>query len=372
MRRSRTFWAGSWAVFCTGSFLALSHCGGLEPVPPRFAVPTPAGGPDWFHCSGASRTPVAASTGIASPLAFDADLESWADRTGSFARAHPIHGKFVPAKDVDPHWDPSQLALFSDRGARRKNSLVPIGGTYWKDTPYPVANDPDAVWVSSAFVDVPGGLPRDEGDAATGAMAKVFDITTDYLRMSLGGDRDPDVGVELLVAPRSGRDLSGCEEQSHKALGRRPPGGHGYADYLPVFVRRGMNREDLEPIDLPMNDPRCPLKGLRAVLRVFDLSPTAHVNVGSIEPANVPLGESAARMPTPVWGFADFDTHRRRTWGSAAFRESTLSGARRGAAWPTTSGTRRRSSRTSRATFRLATTRTCSSARITAAMRLRR
>src|SRR5882672_2329968 len=135
MRRSRAFWAGSWAAFCSiGCIAVCLQCGGLEPLPPRYAVPTPDGGDDWFHCSGSAKTAHDAGGANVTPLAFDADLKGWSDRTGVFEKAQPIQGAFVRARDVDPHWSEAQLKLLSKTALRRKSSLVPIGGSYWKNT----------------------------------------------------------------------------------------------------------------------------------------------------------------------------------------------------------------------------------------------
>ncbi len=263
----------------------------VEPVPPRYPVPSPPGDPFPWRC----RALPGAVTAPPSPFDLDETLSNWPHRHGVFDAARPITAKSIPAKDVRARWTKAQSEEIPNRQRAGGGALVALGGSYWQRTKYPIAA---SAWVSSGY-ERGLGPARDELE---GSMWRELTIEGDTLRVSVGGDDDPSVGVELLVETNDPSELAGCN-----APASARPAIEGHERYVPVFVVRGRN-EAIEARDLPMNGPRCALKGRRAVLRVFDFSKTAHVNVGRID-----WGDSASRAAIhdhpAVWGVADFHTH---------------------------------------------------------------
>ena len=102
-------------------------------------------------------------------------------------------------------------------------------------------------------------LPDRETDDLVGALSSVpFGLTGSYLRMYVGGDSDPGVGVELLVKPVPGRDLSACDAAPR---GQRLPAG-----FVVARVHRGSkgplasDREQLEAFEIPLDAPGCDVR----------------------------------------------------------------------------------------------------------------
>jgi hypothetical protein len=312
-----------WIAASTGLAIAGPNCG-IEALPPHFAVPAPRGEPGGFHCEAPRAT---APAEVSAPAPFDDAMAAWPDRTGVFRDAHPIAQAAIRAQDAVVERSPQQVALLSAGASQRAASLVPIGGDYWVDTPYPIGPRASSPWVSSAFgADATGALPHRAGDDATGEMSSApFVLAADYLRLYVGGDPDDRVGVELVVRVPADRDVSRCAPP-----GRAPSGGalRAAAGFVAARVRpvrkdklgasptpgaapapsAQPDREELVPFEVALNETGCDLRGLTATLRVFDEARSAHVNVGRFALSSQPL-TGAEKDATPLWGFADFHTH---------------------------------------------------------------
>lgn len=305
MSRMRIRAAGALLLVIAAGFGA-HGCGGLQPLACEAPLATPPGAAVGFRCA-----PIPENVDPVPPsvLSFDPELRNWPDRDGAFARGQPLRGRGVLARDVHPRWTDDQIDTFP--GGKHARDLVPLGGDYWSDTEYPVVMDADRYWVSSAFSAPAEGAspPENRGEGPTGSMWKAFVIDTKYIRVSVGGDDDDDVGVELLVDATPDRNLSACEGSKAGHIIRRSPRVARFERYVPVQVWRGHGQEAVEVSELQTDRPNCDVKGLKAVLRIFDESPTHHVNVGAIEPADVPLDRSSRPASAPVWGFADYHTH---------------------------------------------------------------
>src|SRR5438309_11495781 len=117
---------------CTGMALVCSMCGVQKP-PPHFPIPEPAG-ITAYRCRPAD---VAPKPVIATPVPFDAALTAWPTRTGVFAQSPPIDEPRVRAQDVTLAPSAAQRKLMSASAQGRATSVVPIGGDFWRDTPYP-------------------------------------------------------------------------------------------------------------------------------------------------------------------------------------------------------------------------------------------
>jgi microsomal dipeptidase-like Zn-dependent dipeptidase len=286
------------AVGVVGVLLVSGGGCGLEKLPPHYPMPQAPGHDVAFQCQSDAPPPARP------PSIFDWDdaLADWpnANREGVFADALPIRNPSVHARDVVARWSRPQSDEFPTSDPVRRASLVPIGGDYWWHTSYPVAT---GRWMSSGFVQKPGDLFPTPVRNRTGTMWKAFTIDGDQLRVAVGGDDDPAVGIELLVEPKDGEDLSKCDTKAPQPRAVDRPAVKGRETYTSVYVRRGRGGEAVVSYDLPTNTAACPLKGRSAVLRVFDLAAEPHVNVGDIE-----VSPGAAR-PTPVWGVGDFHTH---------------------------------------------------------------
>jgi len=231
-------------------------------------------------------------------------------RTGAFNEGQPLTSADVPASTVVPHWSPSQESLLRKLGTatgERRTNLVPLGGDYWKKTKYPIAPAGTQAWLSTAFaeteVSVDGTTRREivnRGNDAFGDAWLELALNQPFLRISVGGDADPRVGVELLV--RSA-DAANCRH----ATPSNNQGPRGF-DHV-VRQWRGSNQDALETQELAVYDPECPLENVTAVLHAFDHSTQGHVNVGEIALTSVALDSARAKNRTPLWGFADFHTH---------------------------------------------------------------
>jgi microsomal dipeptidase-like Zn-dependent dipeptidase len=297
------------AVFSLSAVVVLGFQGcGIEQLAPHHAVPSPPGQPVPFRClpslpgAAAAAAPAqpaggGSSVGAASSPLLDDDLSNW-QRDGVFKTQRVLRGALL-AKDVRSWSDRDKKRIREVTGAVGER-LVPLGGDYWRDTTYRIARGERTPWVSSAYA--PGADSTSLMDAATGSMWRSLPLNGDVLRISVGGGTDPRVGVELLVETK-GDDLTKCDDRPPEAPTARPPVPEtdGFAS---VFVRRGLGGDVLVPYDLPLGG-KCVLRGRRAVLRIFDFSPTSHVNVGDIE-----LGADRGGDRRPhVWGFADLHTH---------------------------------------------------------------
>jgi microsomal dipeptidase-like Zn-dependent dipeptidase len=299
----------AWAFWCAGAWLLCANCDGKQPLPPRFPLPSPSAQVDLtLHCHDAP-SPRAPSALL--PVPFDAAMSHWPDRTGAFQGSQPMAAASVRAQDVALHPSEAQRGLLSNSASRRVSSVVPIGGDYWADTPYPIGPTASAPWVSSGFhLQSPRALPDREPDALVGELTSApFELGADYLRAYIGGDRDPGVGVELLVKPQAGKDLSGCD----KAGVQGEPSSRA-AGFVLARVLRGTkaaldpDREQLEAVEVSLGAPQCDLRGLTAILRVVDHSGSAHVSVGTFALTDAPLTDPE-KDATPLWGLADLHTH---------------------------------------------------------------
>lgn len=234
----------------------------------------------------------------------------WPVRSGAFAAGPPIATPAIRAQDVILRLGPKQEELLSASAKKRATTIVPIGGDYWVDTPYPVGPPSSAPWVSSAFkASLTGPLPEREGEDLVGMMSSVpFVLDGAFLRMFLGGDDDPAVGVELFVKPAAARDLSTCDRPSPQS-----PRWTGPPEFVLARTRRRAHsdlpeRDGLDRVEVPLGTHGCDVRGLTAILRVFDQSRSAHINVGTFGLADAPLTD-AEKQGCPVWGLADYHTH---------------------------------------------------------------
>jgi microsomal dipeptidase-like Zn-dependent dipeptidase len=311
----------AWAGLCLcGSLAASVNCVLQQQLPPHYPVPSPPGKPLGFHCSSVS---TAVSQGDTNALAFDPSLGSWRRSGDAFGEGQPLTQGSVAAVDVDARWEGEQRSLLSEKAKGRSNALVPIGGDYWQATPFPVVPAAYPTWVSSGFKMVAGrALPARAKNEAAGWIARDFEVNRRYLRFYLGGDAVPGVGVEVLV--KGPLEANSCSKQLTDAAtelnnvakdGQRlsPPDGSYVSLYLRHPVRRDVggesSRDDTVPIELDLQADGCVLSNRHAMVRIFDLSQNAHVNVGHIELTNVALSQDETVANTPVWGLADYHTH---------------------------------------------------------------
>ena len=371
MLASRTTRTTIWPLGCLAVVLIVSSdCGGLEPLPPHFPIPSPVGlSSVAFHCGATAVQPSAVTT----PVAFDPDLKNWPEHTGAFAAGQPIAEPSIRAQDVVLHLAAGQRRLLPIRAAGHASSLVPIGGDYWNDTPYPIGTASNAPWVSSAFK-AGASLPDRQTDDLVGVMSSApFALTENYLRMYVGGDSDPGVGVELLVKPLAGKKLSACDAPPVAPQGPKPklPAG-----FVVARVRRSSkgplasDREPLEALEIPLDAAGCDVRGLTGVLRIFDASHSAHINVGTFALADSPLTD-AEKDAVPLWGLADYHAHPTDYLSFGGLQGIHTIGERPAGACASTSAIRRWCAGTSRATSPSATTR-ASRSTVTTAGRPRR
>ncbi|AKU99177.1 Sphingolipid ceramide N-deacylase [Labilithrix luteola] len=275
---------------------ALTTDCGMQQLPPHHPIPVPSGEPIAFTCG--TDPPSAKSNASL----VTGDLAAWHREGEAFANGQPIHRHAVLAKDARAFWNPRQRGTFpyALKSSPKPDPYtpVPIGGSYWWGTDYPVVGR-ETLWVSSRFAEAPGvaSFPSARGEAPMGAISITFPITTRALRVQVGGDDDPNVGLALLVEG----DVAGCAKDPP------PPALIDPAGFTTLFVRRGRGKESVEAYELPLEGQGCALQGRRAMVRIFDQSKTAHVNVGAIEPTDLPTNAPLAR--TPVWGYADLHTH---------------------------------------------------------------
>ncbi len=290
-------------LVCIGMALVCSMCGVQKP-PPHFPIPEPPG-ITAYHCSPAE---VPARAVIASPAPFDATLKSWT-RTGAFAQGQPIDVPNVRAQDVKIAPSPEQRKLMSSTASGKATSLVPIGGDYWRDTPYPIGPAASAPWVSSAFKSgAPHALPSRGGEDLTGTMtSEPFTLTNAYLRVYVGG-ADKGVGVQLLVKALPKKLACGDASKTAEDVGPKPPADFTVLRTVHRSSESEAESERLEAVEIQLDAPECDVRKLTAIVRVFDESPTGHINVGAIGMADAKLTD-AERDATPLWGLADYHTH---------------------------------------------------------------
>ncbi len=251
-------------------------------------------------------------------LVFDSELKNWSHEGEAFAKEQPINVPDVPAQTIRPRWTNGQRRALQAAGSKAAPLLVPIGGDYWRKTNYPIVPEASGPWVSSAYAQ---GSPNDDhhnkdnpydrGDRPKGNLWKKFVIDKNYLRVAVGGDNHPDVGVELLIEPPPEGNLPNCGEPPiGPSVLKAPLPVWDFKSYVPVHVWRGANQESVQVTEFPSpNMSRCQIRGLRALIRIFDLSERHHINVGRIEATDTPLDPSLDVTRAPIWGFADFHTH---------------------------------------------------------------
>ena len=305
--------------------LVSSNCGALAPIPPHFPVPSPA---TTVPVVGLRCTPPPSLTGASAAAAprslikvvpFDPVWSSWPDRTGAFHDASPIVGiasAAIRAQDATPRWTEDQQHLMSKAEADAAPSPVRVGGDYWRDTRFSIGTADSAFWASSGFKSGAAAdpLPQRTTDAATGTLtSSPFPLSGPYLRLYVGGDvdQDPAVGVELHGRPRAGTDLAGCPPPPDASRLGAPPKGFSlvYARVGDPRTPKAPEREHMRALEVPLAAPRCDLRGLDAVVRVVDASPSGHINVGAIGLADAPLTPADVDGSVPVWGLADYHTH---------------------------------------------------------------
>lgn len=277
---------------------------GVRPPPPLFSDPAPAGHFGAYRCEQSAHAPAPARS---VPVAFDSDWTNWPQRDEASQHRLPITRPEVRAGDVYPGWSQDQIAVFPRHA--RDSALVPIGGDYFQDTPYPVAPPSRVPWISTAFSGHTGAAFADRGDEKvhTWIASTPFTLSDEYLNVPVGGKADDKVGVELWVEAPDGTGLTGCEEKP-----RRPP--DELAKYLSGFVRVSVRRptgsvarEAMEAMDIHLMSEHCKLKDRKAVLYIFDDSDEGHINVGAIELRHGPTKKDDE--PVHLWGFSDFHTH---------------------------------------------------------------
>jgi microsomal dipeptidase-like Zn-dependent dipeptidase len=288
-RSKRTMlWVCAIAVGC-------AMCG-VQPLPAHFPVPTPPG-ISAYHCHPTDSV----SPEIARPVPFD---KAWPTKTGVFLGG-PIDVPQVRSQDILLTLDEKQRKLLSSSSRARAASLVPIGGDYWRDTPYPIGPAVSAPWVSSAFkAGGPDTLPSRGGEELQGMMTSApFELKGKYLRVYVGGTGKAGVGVQLLVKALPKTFTCGDADDGPKAP----------ADFTILRTVRGSgtlapDSERLEAIEIRLDSAGCDVQKLSGIVRVFDESPTGHINVGTIGLTDTPLTD-AERDAAPVWGLADYHTH---------------------------------------------------------------
>jgi microsomal dipeptidase-like Zn-dependent dipeptidase len=287
-----------------GVLLVCSMCGVQKP-PPHFPIPEPAG-ITAYRCHPPD---VPAKPVIASPAPFDATLHAWT-RTGAFAQNQPIDAPNVRAQDVTLAPSDAQRKLMSANASARATSVVPIGGDYWRDTPYPIGPVASGPWVSSAFkAGAPHTLPSRGGEDLTGTMTSgPFALASTYLRVYVGGTGKSGVGVQLLV--RSLPKTMKCREA---ALTPEEAGPAAPAGFTILRTVRGSGApapesERLDAVEIALDASDCDVRKLQGVVRIYDESATGHVNVGAIGLTDAKLTD-AERDATPLWGLADYHTH---------------------------------------------------------------
>jgi microsomal dipeptidase-like Zn-dependent dipeptidase len=288
----------------TAMALVCSMCGTQKP-PPHFPIPAPPGNTS-YRCNPPD---VPSRPVIASPAPFDVTLRSWT-KTGAFMQGQPIDVPRVRAQDVAVAPSPAQRKLLPRGASARATSIVPIGGDFWRDTPYPIGPAVSAPWVSSAFrAGAPQALPSRGGEDLTGTMtSEPFTLTNAYLRVYVGGTGKSGVGVQLLVKALPKNLTCGDAAPTPEDIGPKPP-----ADFTVLRTVRGSGAqapesERLEAVEIRLDAPECDVRKLTAVVRVFDESATGHVNVGAIGLTDAKLTDPE-RDAAPLWGLADYHTH---------------------------------------------------------------
>ena len=292
-------------LVATGMALVCSMCGTQKP-PPHFPVPEPKG-IQAYRCQPADLPPKPVLT---APVPFEATLKAWPTKTGAFAQGQPIDVPRVRAQDVTLAPTAKQQKLMSPTASTRATSLVPIGGDYWRDSPYPIGPAASAPWVSSAFrTGAPHALPSRGAEDLTGSMTSdPFVLSNRYLRVYVGGTGKTGVGVQLLVKALPKTLKCGDAAATPEDVGPKPP-----ADFTVLRTVRGSGKlapesERLEAVEIDLGATDCDVRKLNAVVRVYDESATGHVNVGAIALTDSLLTNDE-RDAAPLWGLADFHTH---------------------------------------------------------------
>ena len=201
----------------------VAACGGVQRLPRNVEIEPRRGTPIPLQC----QSPDPPAPAAVSAFPFDA---TWTREGVAFVNEHPLSVATVRARDVSPGWTNQQREVFPPRrpGAPPSPSLVPLGGDYWRDTRVHVAVVDGQPWVSSAFASSKNGTdPINRGNAGSGAMWRAVTLSRDYLRVSVGGDADSGVGIELLIEPGSESSQCGVAANEPKRVG--PAGFEAYA-----------------------------------------------------------------------------------------------------------------------------------------------
>jgi hypothetical protein len=278
-----------------------SGCGGVQELPNLAIVSSPDGKDLGRICKDSGSRP---ETAVVAGIPFEP--AEWRAEGPAFDLKRRLQSSSVPARLVLPAWGNKIRGTFPAT-ARGKPSLVPIGGDYWWNTPYPIVPDDSGPWVSSAFTVAENGQVGNRGDEPTGKLWRAVRVDEDYLRISVGGTDDVGVGVEILAKSGGSLHCTTAKNPLHPGVRvlEAPP---GYESYEPVALARGRNQDAVTTYELATSIPECPLKGSTVVIRIFDTSSNGHINVGRIDQTSAPM-EKTGTPNTPLWGFADTHTH---------------------------------------------------------------
>jgi len=218
-----------------------------------------------------------ASTLIGQNFDFEAGIADWRQEGAAF-RGQPYCG-----------------AISSSLFAPSK-----LGGTYWKDLPYPLGQNGRCLLTS---------ILKPSGTSSSSATSPEFTLDRRYrfLSFRIGGTEDAaHERLELQVRVPNGSEAELLRQirewwRSAPAVALPEAELRLYNDYVIAAAATGHGTEALRQDVIEIPDF---LRGLRARVRVLDDS-TGHINVDLIRFTDEP----PPPLRVPVWGFADYHTH---------------------------------------------------------------